>query len=516
MNIQEKRKKLFFIAMLAITFFVVFSFIVLPVQTDIKVFFGNAKLASLDMQHNWLLRPLKTWELKGVGNRTIFLWIGSLSGLFFKYSQIAFVVMSKFIYIVVAAVLVLISTIWQNNDNRIRHFCIIMTILFMCGIECHMQAEMSTVILMIFAAGLFCLKDKIYFSLIAGIVFGLVFFIKSATIIMIISLMALAVYFFKDKVNNKRLITHLVCMSVGALLVVALGLVLIKAVYPTEIKDMLDASKFQSSILSGGFSIKNIVVQFAQTFAKTSIRTIPMLIAVVISIIYIIVKWIKTKKHRNLFLLMAFMVPALYVVALNSFFSYHYYLFMFPLAILWSNKEKCLHITRKNMAISCAAFALIFVLYLALGSVISPSSIRFLKAERTAQAKNAAAVEKVNSGDNILYLDSGVGSYILGQKSYSKYYYPLPIQRKKIAEEKQTAYKKMVNDINSYNGKYITYEKTYMEKDGNLVKDEESIKSVLDKYCHKVATIYYAPNIDLSPDSKQDLIYSIDVLEREK
>ena len=50
-----------------------------------------------------------------------------------------------------------------------------------------------------------------------------------------------------------------------------------------------------------------------------------------------------------------------------------------------------------------------------------------------------------------------------------------------------------------------------MEKDNNLVKNNKTISDLLEKYNHKVTTLFYAPNIDLSPSSDNDLMYKIDV-----
>lgn len=517
--INEKgldKNRIIFIALIVIAIFVAVSFIVLPVETDIKVFFGNAKLASQKPQFNWLLRPLKTWELKGIGNRTIFFCISALSSLFFKFSSVAFVIASKFIYIALATALIALLALLGKGSSRIKPLCIIMAILFMCGIECHMQAEMSGVIIMVVAYGIFAYKDKLLLSLLSGFVFGLAFFIKSATIIMIISFVALVIYYMNEKLGIKRLVKHIIIFGAGVVAIIAIGLLIIKMVYPTEIKDMLSASQFQTSIISGaGVSIKGLLIEFIKNFAKSAIRTLPMLIVMVATIVYGIIKCIRTKKKSMLWLLIAYIIPALYVIILNSFFSYHYYLFMFPLAIIASQQDKN---ERSPKGATIGLYVICgttLVVYLALCSVVSPSNIRFIKAERKVEALNEKNLKKIkNENDKILYLDSGVGAYIMGKNSFSKYYYPLPVQRRKIVEEKQQPYHEMTKDIEDYNGKYITYEKTYMEKDNNLVSSNKGIKDLQNKYRHKIATVYYAPNINLFPSSEKDLIYNINIYEK--
>ena len=496
---------------------VVLSFIMLPVETDIKVFFGNANLASQKTNSNILMRALETWELKGVGNRLIFIILSWVSSLFFKVATTAFVILSKCIYAVVSAIAIFIA--YRDSKNKTRNgFCIVMIILFMCGIECHMQAEMSSVIVMILAYKLFAHKDKLYLSLISGIVLGTVFFVKSATIIMIVSFLALALFYKNKSTSNKRFFGHVVLFGLGTALIVVAGLCLIYLIYPTEIKDMLAASKFQSSILSTtDINVVGVLVEFVKTYIRTAVRNIPMLLMVIVIGIYGIVKWIKNKKLSYIYLAIAFVIPALYVLILNSFFSYHYYLFMFPLCILASNKIRTSSSDKRNLLCVYSTAGIVLVLYLIFGSIVSPSNIRFMKTEHTVQEKNEESIKKIKaSGDKILYLDSGLGAYILGNDSFSKYYYPLPIQRRKIVEEKQPAYYEMEKDIKEYDGKYITYEKTYMEKDNNLASTNKTIKELLKKYNHEVTTLYYAPNINLFPSSKNDLIYSIKVYEKTK
>lgn len=188
---------------------------------------------------------------------------------------------------------------------------------------------------------------------------------------------------------------------------------------------------------------------------------------------------------------------------------------MFPLAIIASQQDKNERSPKGatiGLYVICGAT---LVVYLALCSVVSPSNIRFIKAERKVEALNEKNLKKIkNENGKILYLDSGVGAYIMGEDSFSKYYYPLPVQRRKIVEEKQQPYHEMTKDIEDYNGKYITYEKTYMEKDNNLVSSNKSIKDLQNKYRHKIATVYYAPNINLFPSSEKDLIYNINIYEK--
>ena len=250
-------------------------------------------------------------------------------------------------------------------------------------------------------------------------------------------------------------------------------------------------------------------------FAKTLVRTLPMLLAVVASFIYAIVKWIKTKHGATVWLLIAFVVPAVYVALLNSFFPYHYYLFVFPLSIFMWNLTEENKFSKKGTVIFYSIFGVILALFVAFGSAVSPASIRFIKAEQKVQAKNKKNIEKIKGGQNkILYFDSGLGAYILGNDSFSKYYYPLPIQRRKVAEEKQEAYHHMIRDIEKYNGRYITYEKSYMEKNNSIIRNDKVVSELLKKYNHKVTTLYYAPNIDISPLRESDLVNSIDVYEK--
>ena len=69
----------------------------------------------------------------------------------------------------------------------------------------------------------------------------------------------------------------------------------------------------------------------------------------------------------------------------------------------------------------------------------------------------ATTFANLDKNMDMLYLEPGMGPWIIGLKSPSRYFFPLPVQRSKYNPtlRETDSYKELLEQINNYDGKYI-------------------------------------------------------------
>ncbi len=80
--------------------------------------------------------------------------------------------------------------------------------------------------------------------------------------------------------------------------------------------------------------------------------------------------------------------------------------------------------------------------------------------------------------DSVMYLDCGIGAFMFSNKSYLKYFYPLPLERIKATDEfaQTTTYKETKKKAMEYSGEYIVLQEAWFCVHGNNMDILEKIK----------------------------------------
>jgi len=452
----------------------------------------------------------ETWELKGVLLRAIYLALYNLSIFFADDVTLKFQFVFKlFGAVLLNALLALAVYLFPhkylgNKLNRKEWFFILGILLFSVHFASHLQAEFIAVIILILATSLY-LRDGILMKIISGIIVGITFFLKSPIPIMGGSLMFISMLYTKRSFLKE--FVNILPLGISMVLTVSLGLSGLYLFSPQEIQDILDASVFQSTLLSNLSAVKFSLVKlfFAvglNIWYNAGVGILLMLIT------FYLLRW---RIDKTIFLLlMATVFPCIYIMLSNCYFVYHCYLLMYTaLFTIWYFIAKdckfritgsvvvyyaavfiisliinpwAYHIPSSKLLLSILTICLcgmmliekfrrniyhitlVFLVfsYIVNGSSISASAIRSNMEYN--QFLNETKIQNASIGGSlgnecILYLDGGLGSFCLNNKSYLRYFYPLPIQRidESGSEFVHTkTFVSVIKDINSFDKQYIT------------------------------------------------------------
>lgn len=438
------------------------SFILTPFNGDVRVFFGVSRQIEVS-DGNWFYNVLSTWEIKGFLLRMFFSILYKISTLFVNFGDYQFEVFTKFLYsIFIMGCLFWSAKLFPYIAKKKEMFFVLGITIFGSHGWCHMQAEMTSIVLFILAIalffnGIFHCKYIFIKSIISGILVGCSFFLKSAVILMAFCIVAvvllLGVYFNCDrkKVYKYILISGFSCLS---FLLIMLGI--IYTVYPTEIQNMLDASYFQNTLLT--YKDNYFVLGKIKTLILTYLKCIFYIPSLLLGLVLIFINfdYFVLKKAWKIICcqILMWLIPTLFIVISNCYFGYHYFLFLLPIFI-----EILLFLDRKNeygKSIFGIAFLAAGILYISTFSIFS-KGLYFCVNEcrQVYQYNNKYLSNIVNSRiKDILYLDDGHAGYVFGKKSYLRWMYPLPLQR---LDEKShvRVWKEAKDKADNYRGKYV-------------------------------------------------------------
>ncbi len=519
-NNDQIHRKVTLVILFCIMLSAIVSFVVTPITGDLEVFIAAARQAQYNHPIEFI-GIIKTWELKGVGSR-IFIWaIYKLTQIFCAYGTQKFPLVFSAIYLVLIMLLLLISFYLLNRKWKrpyILCFGYVITVTGILYSYCcnHMQNEMTGTILLIFAMAVYLGTDRPILKFISGILFGSLFYFKSVLLVMGISFLGAIYLMDKEKKKIDR-IKHTVYYLLGAGLIVFGGLLLLWMLYPQEIYDMLDASKFQNTLFKSGITnIKMITIirELVNGYKDNCLR-IPVLFTGLMAALILFIKMVREKNWENIiYLLMLWLSPVIFIVLSNCYFPYHFFTFVFPAIIsciflikqaVDENKTGILEksvvfgtiwaivififaktpmgksmmfqrsfnicmltllfmtlaiyiFRRQKQETVIGVFVLAYMLFCSLFFTSFASDyVRYIrKMTNEAEQVQMKNIDKMES-DKILYLDGGTGAYCIGAESYLRYFYALPLQR--IRQESKEAelecYKDSYSKMMEYQGNYI-------------------------------------------------------------
>lgn len=492
------------------------SFISTPFTGDIKVFFAAANQVKYQSSSG-ILAVFSSWELKGIANRLLIYGIYLLADWLVGYdNKIAFEYAANAIYAVFLLLILFAAAYFLPAEKRTKRAAFFLSFFsfFTVNALISQQAEMTCVALCLLITSLL-LCGKKPALILSGFLGALLFFFKSIFILLYgCSLLCALVFDFYSGRHSGRARQYL--LSAASMLLfeaVLCGAVLL--VYPQEFRDMLNASNFQSTLLSEGsnVSLRAMVDSLSAGFV-TSIVMIPTLFLGIIAAVRVLIATIQEKQYA-VFLTLVFLwvIPLDIIVVANNYFAYHYFLLILPsiasLLLLLKTQR-----TSYPFLLACAGAAFFFtllcrmlkdglhqfplinnstVLLVALhlfgvavivsllksskavqkgllacvltvclffwmnySSVIAPYHRNIVAIEKAAADINRAALPADFGEERVLYLDSGLIAFYADAPSYSRYFFNLPMQRYQNGDD-WDCQKSEHELLLGYTGKYIVY-----------------------------------------------------------
>ena len=456
------------------------SFIFTPMAGDIKVFMANANQAHY-ISNSLIIGSFKAWELKSVVSRELSYLIYKIACIFVPYNTYSFEVVSKAIYSVLLILVVFISMKLSFSERQKvnRGTIVVSTLLMAMHTGCQMQVEMTATVFVLLAFSLYynaVNNDslKLVKLIGSGLLIGSLFYLKSVLILMSVSVVA-AICIYNKECNRKLSIGRMMIVVAGSLISLGIIAAMILLINPSEFKDILDASAFQSTL----FSVKLSLATVAKTFLGMHVRIlyIPAVLLGALCFLLNLFCAIREKKWPLIFYhIVMWMMPALFILLSNKFFIYHFAAYLFPslVEVYWVT----IHWNKCRKSILGATAFLVAVLYIALFSLLSINVREYIKLDLQAYEKTNAFLKSVSfvSDQTTLYLDDGAGGYALGGPSHLKYFFPLPLQR---LEEDSTleCHVTSLNEAMAFDGKYVSVYDEWFFTNGKYMELKEKIRN---------------------------------------
>ncbi len=490
---------------------VFYSFVTVPYTGDIQVFMAGENQVKYQ-NSTGLMALFEAWDMKGIVNRLIIYTVYRITLLFVEYGSIyQFMVVSKAIYGFFAVAIIMISSLLlpEENNKKIQFGIVSYFAVFATFTASHMQAEMSTVLLSLLVYSLL-LKESKSRAILAGIFGSLFFFTKSILLLLFFSVLA-CVYLSKKKSDISNTLTTIVSFAISEL-VLFVGMYF---VYPKDIIEMKNAAEFQSTALSTGSNIPlltiigNFVNQYVQSWVAIPFLALGMFCSIILLSDYIRDRDIA----KTIALTVAWIMPIDIIVISNCYFIYHYFLLVLPcivtvflylkrqgeiniygymlagvlalagVVVCWILKDGIKQVSFLNYSTVllvlihlavfsvficakssgtklCAIFEVLALtvsifFYANYSSFISPKSRNMIFMTK-ASAEMMSHFPEDFDDEPVLLLDSGTVTFYNDAKSYSEYFYNLPLQRWSEGKEWEVQ-KSEYEKIMAYDGKYIVY-----------------------------------------------------------
>ena len=475
---------------------VIISFITTQLTNDFFVFwaYGRSVTNSTETGFGSLI---DVWELKGLLFRAYIYAEYIVTAVFFPHFDIYGQIVYKSVGLVPYLMILALSTYLLPGKyvggiiKKKDCFFISSILLLAVHFASHFQPEMWGVLLLIFSFTLYLHEGRTV-KILSGIIFSLTFYLKSPIPLLGGSLVFAAMILKRQ--NMKKMIKDVVPFAITTVLFLSITLCLLLRYYPQEMDDIWNASYYQHTLFH---SYRNIFSSCLSLF-REGIKTIlynPISLVGIVSFILLETKWFRDKTLLNaLGLIMVWLFPLIYIIISNCFFVYHYYLLAFSailsLLILHNNR---LEIKRSIIVPSFMFFVVYYMLTL---SSVSPTNL--YEREKYADCqKNLLEKEGIHVGctlgeGEIMYLDAGMGAFFFENRSYLRYFYPLPLQRTKSTDEfvNMQTYKTIKKQALSYKGEYITLDKKWFLKNGNNNDVYEKITKEYNLYKQLVYSSY--------------------------
>ena len=482
------------IGLFIIWILVVLSFTTTQLTNDFKPFWAYGRFVS-NSDASGIGALIDTWEMKGLLFKT-YLYVeyeltSKFSTLFDEYGQIVYKFFGLIPFLgVLYLSIIIIPKQFLHGIRRIEVYFITSILLLSVHFASHFQAEMWGVLLLILSISIYLHKGP-RAKVLAAIIFSLTFFLKSPIPLLGGSIVLASMLLKKQTV--KEGIKDVIPFAISSFLFLFFSLSFVYLYYPQEVNEIWNASYYQHTLFHDSGKILISVKNFISGFLKTSLYNPINFIGFIISFVLMRYWYGERSLMKIAMLIMMWLFPIIYIFISNCFFVYHYYLLSFPsiLTILVYLGNNSIWLSKNRIKILVTSLSLYYVLILSSVSYINLYEKKtYANYSRRNMIENELYVGCKLGNDSVLFLDDGTGAFYFSNKSYLRYFYPLPLQRisKKDPFAKMPTYIDTKKKALSYNGEYLILKKTWFLSFGNN-----------DDIYNKIIAEYNLKNVILTP-----------------
>ncbi len=450
----------------ALTIIFFFTFLTIPLTEDVLVSFASSFQA--DFLGSFPKGFYNTWHLRGIGYKFLIYFVRicqeALTPNSINADSKIISCLYKIIYVIVIFLLLLMS-LYSNKKLlswvKQREEVLYLIILSLFGVShwIFMQPEHFAIVVTLLTFSLIHSENK-YLVFLSGFFLPILFSIKIITILYyIFPLTTFLAYEKNKKLKIIFFLSLLVALIVSVLFYVT--------IIPIEIQDTLDAKDFQKSFVFDFDSFYRFINQGVRSFSH-----IPFL--------YIIFLFgpfkIKYLNLKEIFVFFIFVfISSSYLIIQSQYFSYHFLIFLIPIYyLMYVNLNKFL-LKQRIIFIGMAFVLLAFHINILTNFRIPIIKDRYASNEFYTQISlnpNREISEKLkvhfgnSSSNELLYLTDGILPFYLKEhKSYSRYFFPLPVQRSIGRNGNRTPrlYHQVMSNFLKYKGEFIILQPKWFE-----------------------------------------------------
>jgi hypothetical protein len=515
---MNRKRNVFYGLIVIVSIYEIFSFVFAAIANDVKTYYmGLAYSAKYD-EYGEFIGVLRNWELKGFLSRYILWFPHKFASMFFGFETLGYFRMYKLWYAFILLLIVcIIGYLYKKHTGdavkAITTSFLVLSLFMVTQSTFQMQAEMSAAIMLIFAIALFCLCDSTAAVIVSGVTAGLIFFIKDSFIIMELAVLGSVLYLNKDIKKGFKKLAIAIGGCVGCIVIV---LILLWVFYPQEIIDALAVPSMYRTALAGyQLPIRSFLERF---FLEACYGAPFIMVGMVMSVVAFIRELRAQNWWKMMGLILLWAAPTFTILLSGRTNVYYYNLYFIAVfAVLYHEINavnlKDLQFNKKNilsvlicvlwcLAVNTKSFYAIFhnysqvfwglpvlialitlaisiwgnnklldiqkhivwgmmtVIYISSISCISISYWNLKNVEKMNYLSAHEITEEFTAREEeigeILYLDDGLGLSLLGCKSYSRYFFPIPIQRVDLESETYTGeFKQQLINALDFTGKYV-------------------------------------------------------------
>lgn len=429
-------------------------YIFIPFTNDVLVSFGAAFQA--DYYGKWFENVNQSWNIRGFFYKHILYLYSKAYFIFFDTINYTFFP----IFIKILHLFILLPTVFLGlkqskkflNKHKINYLYVFYTFVFTIFTSSHfiaLQAEEFSFALFVIMFGL-SLSDKKWHNYFSAFLLLPLIGLKGITIFYAAFLGIFMLFLLYKKEELNKIIRFFISYILMSFVIILLYFTLLKF----ELNDLISATYFQKSFQISFISFLGMIKIYI-----IAIFHIPVLLLLAYLIVVYIIK--NRKEYVNIIFLSFLLLIAIVVIVFqNKFFPYHYVIFL-PVFLF------VLFYFSKNINFKILLFLFLFsflfrfipnykipdLLYLRHANLNYFNSIFHTKYKNY----SILADKILPQNEEILFLSDGTPNYFILNKSYLRYFYPLPLQR---VENNSTIietdiYQETLNKLLQYKGNYI-------------------------------------------------------------
>jgi hypothetical protein len=417
------------------TLILLFGYFTTLIPGDVYVNFGA--IQQVRYLGSWPSSVVEAWDLRGIINKLFIFVLDFLALNPPNITQFTYAV--KLIYIVfIVFACFSFASVLKLTQPDFFNFKHVFLISFLAFLSCSnsfviMQAELNTAIfcLLLISLNLLARRNSHFFAV--GLVASLTFGFKGITVLTGVSALVISTILIQ-KFNPKNLKYNLFGFAFG----ITIYLFLLVIFIPQEIRDLMDATLYQDSFnisILGRFKI--LLYSLASQWPH-----VPFVLVGFASLVALIFAS-KGEFQKKIILLGSLILGLSPILIQSKGFAYHltsilpwsivtYFYTAKYLSGKFSNQRKLiLNIFISTTLILPTSTHFIDSLNESFGYQILPNNYAFnnYMKEKLIAYTELKKISDANCDGSILYLDAGMGAFVLKNKSYLRQTYPLSLQR---------------------------------------------------------------------------------------